>query len=282
MRKIKNVYFIVFWIFFMIHSGYSQTSPFKECMELFNKNDFKNAYNCFIKVTNSSVRQDALFFAAQSAINIKKNEDAKKILYQLIKAEYNSPQIYLLLASLYANDPQKMNAIYRDGNKRFPESMDILVGIINHSLGQGQYQDVIKYTGMALKINSTNKTMHFARAFAYEMVKEPEKALESYKKAIKIDPDYFNAYFNVSAIYFNKALEHLNKANYSMNDKIYNQERLKAKEYFKLSLPYLEKAHKLNPDDKDTIESLKGVYQKLDMTEPYNKLMEEIKKEKKK
>ena len=79
-------------------------------------------------------------------------------------------------------------------------------------------------------------------------------------------------------MYFNKGVEWNNKAsNYGLNetDK-YNEALKKAKEFFSLSAPALEEAHKLNPEDMNTLGSLVSVYSRTGNEAKYNEMKKKL------
>jgi tetratricopeptide (TPR) repeat protein len=108
-------------------------------------------------------------------------------------------------------------------------------------------------------------------------MKDPVNAIICYKKAIQFRPEYFDANYNMGALYFNEGAELMNKANAIPADKVadYKAAKAKADDKLKEALPFLEKAHAISPQDMPTMESLKNIYYRLAMTEK----MEAIKKE---
>lgn len=67
-------------------------------------------------------------------------------------------------------------------------------------------------------------------------------------------------------IYNGAAKMQSNAAQYANSDKAkYDAEMIKVKEEFKSSLPLLEKAHDINPDDENCKNALKGAYEILEM-----------------
>ena len=106
-------------------------------------------------------------------------------------------------------------------------------------------------------------------------LKDTVKAVASYKKAIELNPNYFEPNYNMGALYFNEGAEMLNVANQITDDSKYKIAKAKADDKLKEALPYLEKAHVILPADLPTMESLKNTYYRLGLLEK----MEAIKKE---
>jgi tetratricopeptide (TPR) repeat protein len=91
-------------------------------------------------------------------------------------------------------------------------------------------------------------------------------AEKAYKKAISIDTVYFDALYNLGAMHYNAGVEVYNKVKDlpMSKEKEYNTGKAKYTASFNKSLPYLEKALTLAPNDVNTLLSLKEVYAKLD------------------
>ena len=94
-----------------------------------------------------------------------------------------------------------------------------------------------------------------------------EKAVKAYDKAIDLRPDYFDPNYNMGALYVNKASTLIAKANELPLDqqKEYDALITEANDYLTRSIPYLEKALELQPDDRSTMVSLKEIYTRLKM-----------------
>jgi len=94
---------------------------------------------------------------------------------------------------------------------------------------------------------------------------EAEKA---YLKAIELKPDYFEANYNLGALYVNQAAEIQNEANkLKLNDPTYDSKKAEADKILQKSIPYLETATQLDPKDKSTLLALKEIYTRLSMYE---------------
>jgi tetratricopeptide (TPR) repeat protein len=122
----------------------------------------------------------------------------------------------------------------------------------------------------AVKAEPNNYIKHVAYAQLLEKV-NPEKSIEVYEKAIKIDESKQMAIFNLGALYVNKAAA----ASRAMNETadVAEADRLEKEvvENFKKALPLLEKAHAITPKDLSTIRALKQITIYLGMNEDYNK-----------
>ena len=98
---------------------------------------------------------------------------------------------------------------------------------------------------------------------------DPIAAEQYYKRAIEIKPDYINAYLNLAMLTLNgekKLVDEMNKLGTSEKDtKKYDVLKKKRDGLFQASIPYLEKALELNPDNADVATTLLNVYGALEM-----------------
>jgi hypothetical protein len=73
---------------------------------------------------------------------------------------------------------------------------------------------------------------------------------------------YFDAYYNIGALYYNRAVKYIEEANKVPAKEVQKYDDLMAKAAveFKNALPYMEKADQVKPNDKNALESLKNIY----------------------
>lgn len=108
-------------------------------------------------------------------------------------------------------------------------------------------------------IAALNKEIDNINQAASDMQKQAEAA---YLKAISLKPDYFDALYNLGAMYNNRGVAIMQS---STKVKLNDEAAIKkiqedADACFTLALDPLNKAHLLNPTEKYTIETLKNIY----------------------
>ncbi len=144
---------------------------------------------------------------------------------------------------------------------------DIIKDICQYYLQSGNTIEADKYLKTAIEKDPTNPDLYFAKGNVLEKNGNIKEAVATYQKALEISPKYFNAYYNLGVIYFNKAAKILEEAgNIPPNQvKKYNAALKDAKGEFKTALPFMEKAHEIKPKDMSTMKSLSSIYLKLQM-----------------
>ncbi len=114
--------------------------------------------------------------------------------------------------------------------------------------------------------NNTNVLLAYASLLEKS---DEDKAIATYKKALTLNENSGLANFNLGALYVNKAVDLMKKAN-EMDDFGKAEELMKeADALFLQALPYMEKAHETSPKDRIILGSLKQITIQLNMTEKY-------------
>lgn len=118
-----------------------------------------------------------------------------------------------------------------------------------------------------VKKDPENPIMYYNLGITSAKMGNEEKAIEYYKKAIQFDPQMENAYLNLVGTLLkkeNEMVEAMNTALEKGNNKEYDRIANKRKELYAEALPYLEKAHQINPENPDTIRTLMNIYYVLE------------------
>ena len=197
----------------------------------------------------------------------------------------NEPKIYLFLSKIYKSegDSAKALSIVQLGRQRFPADNAMVIEELNFYLASGKSKEALEPLNLAISKDDKNPELFFARGSIYDKLGDTDKAKADYLKAIELNPEDFDAYYNLGAMYFNSAADLANKANSIApgKQKEYDEAKSKAEAKFKEAQPFLEKAFQLNPKDLSTISSLKQLYVRIgDMkkAEEMKKAMDGIKK----
>jgi tetratricopeptide (TPR) repeat protein len=241
-----------------------------KALESFENSLSINSMPALLKIDTGAIFNTAL--AAEKAKNYRK---AKKYYKKLIELRYKEPKVYLYLANVYKaeNDVENELKTIEDGIKAHPEnSSRLIMRLIDFYLSRGRNQEAIDYLDFVIQKEPGNLSFHYAKGVLYEKLKNIEKAKGAYKKAIELNPEYFDAQYNMGVLYYNHAVDILKNAKNIVDGEKQNIEIAKAEEILKSAIPYLEKAHEINPKDKNTIKVLHVLYDKLKMNEKRDRM----------
>jgi tetratricopeptide (TPR) repeat protein len=251
----------------------------------YKEGKFAEALNSFETILKITPTDSAVMFnCAIAAEKAGDKEKAKTYYNNLIAQKYPDVKVYLLLASLYREEKNEAKAfeVVQKGRAMFPEDNNLMIEELNYYLANGRSAEAIASLEKAIAADPGNASLYLAQGNMLDKAGQSEKAAESYKKAISIRPDYFDAYYNLGAMYFNQGAEMANKANDIPTKEIqkYNDAKKKFDAKFREAQPYLEKAWELNPTDVSTMTSLKQLYMRLEETEKLNKVRSRVNKNK--
>jgi tetratricopeptide (TPR) repeat protein len=249
---------------------------YNQAVTKYNEQDFKQAALNFERAFEVNKEIDftdttALFNAAVSATLGKDTEGAIKYYNMLREMDYPKAEVYSSLSEAYSSIGDTVSAldVLAQGREKFPKNFDLLILETNIYLAKNNMEKALENLEMAIEQDKTNPTIFFAVGTTYDQLGMFDNAEESYDKAIELKPDYFEAHYNLGALYVNKAAELQQQANDLPLDDVEGYDKLKAEadDLLKKSLPHLEKALEMEPDDTNTLISLKEIYTRLNMME---------------
>jgi len=222
-----------------------------------------------------------IFNAGLAANNAGKFDKAIEYYKQAAKYKYNGAKTYSLISSSYMQKKDTVSAlqILQEGLKEYSDNGTLLVEVINIYLNANKVDEAMKYLDIAIAKDPKNSSYYFAQGTLYDKLQKTDEATNCYLKAIEFKEDYFDAYYNLGALYYNKGVKQVDVANLvpSNQPEKYEQEKNKADLEFKKAIPYMEKAHEINPTDKFTMESLKTLYYRLKMLDKHAEIIEKMK-----
>jgi tetratricopeptide (TPR) repeat protein len=201
----------------------------------------------------------------------------------LVDIKMKEVSVYTSLANLYKEkgDINKAGAVLELAKAQFPGNSDIIITEANIYISTNNHAKAISSLMVAKEKEPKNVSVLYAIGVTYDLLKNDTKlpeadrtkyfnaAIDGYKETIAVDPNYFDALFNLGAIYYNKGGEVINDANkLPINETAkYDKMLAEGNNYLNMALPYLEKCEELQPKDKSTLVSLKEIYTRLNMKE---------------
>jgi len=242
----------------------------------YNMSDYEKSMYAFgksVEINENEGRIDSLatYNAALTAKLAGHSEKAKAYFKKLVSMQYQQPDIYSSLAEIEKADGDTVAAMkyVQQGREIYPDDFNLIIAETNIYLATGELEKAMELLQLAIDKDDSNPTLFFAVGTNYDQIGNFEKAEKNYKNAIALDPEYFDANYNLGALYVNRAIEILADADALPLDEEaeYNALKEKANSLLEQSLPYLEKADTLQPDDPYTLRTLKDIYTRLGMLE---------------
>jgi tetratricopeptide (TPR) repeat protein len=245
---------------------------FTRGLDEFNAKDFNRALISFewvLKIRNNDM--NALQNSALCAERLAKWDIAKSYYQKILTVNQKDPLVFLSLSNIQKREGDVAGAIQTisEGRKLFPSDNKLIISQLDLYLGADKIKEASELIEVAISGDPTNASLHFAKGTLFDKMGNKEVAAQSYVKAIELNNSYFDANYNLGAMYFNQAAEMVNTANNLPPNKVKEYDLAKAKyeAKFREAMPYLERAHEINPKDMSTMESLKQLYARLGQTE---------------
>ena len=187
-------------------------------------------------------------------------------------------EIYKNIALILVQKGKTQEAIsaVQEARKINPEDESLLLTEMDLYLKMNDFDTYTKLVNEALAKNPNNVDLVFNLGVVAANANKADEAEKHYKRVIEMDPNYFNAYLNLSELLLrgdDKYVEEMNKLGTSEKDnKRYTVLKAEREKNFKSVLPYLEKAVELKPTDEPANKTLLSVYNALEMTDKYKAL----------
>ncbi len=146
---------------------------------------------------------------------------------------------------------------------KFPKNTNILFSLISYYIDkQDDPTKIIVYIDKAIESEPNNATLYFAKGTLFDRLGDFDNSFAAYQKAVELDPKFFDAYYNIGALFFNKGVKYLEEANKVPAKELDKYDALmeKANQEFKKALPHMERAYEVNPNSREVIEALKNIY----------------------
>lgn len=182
---------------------------------------------------------------------------------------YQVPNVYLFVANLLRQDGRVEEALteLQAARDLFPREQSLIIEELNIYLESKDYERAENNLKLAAEGDPTNEILWFSLGSVYDNLGKSDMAAEAYLKALSLDAAYFDANYNLGAMYFNEAVQGINAANDMWKPRMTKSETAEqkaleeaAKAKFIEARPFLEAAHVANAEDIDTIRSLRDIY----------------------
>ena len=230
------------------------------------------------EVFGSAADTSIIYNAGLAAYNGEVYDKAIKHFIACAKLEYGGADLYLLLKNCYLEKEDSTNAAktLQEAFEAFPGNEAVLVHLVNYYLMSGKNVQALEYLAIAKEKDPGNATYYHAEGVLYDKAGVQEKAMKAYLEAAELDPAYFDTQYNIGALLFNKGVTMVEEANAIMDNTEYEKAKKAADAQFAKSLPYMEKAHELTPDDIATLETLKILYYRMQMMEKHAVIVKKL------
>ncbi|MES2652287.1 MAG: hypothetical protein V4663_11140 [Bacteroidota bacterium] len=220
----------------------------------YNQNDFLTAYNILKDVSDYLPKDTTI--AVNVALCAQKIQAYDQALKYFLRAKENgvmNPVVYQTIANLYASSFENEMAIksLEDGLKLNPNHPFLTNDYINLLLDNEKYDKAIKaIEGSLGSERRSSRVIYYLFGYLQQsQLKNYAAAEESYKRALDLDQNYFDALYQLALVYINNA-----------NDALKQKNKQKYVSYANRAEFTLLRAHEININDLNTVQLLIEIY----------------------
>lgn len=271
--------------------GRIQILSLNEGNTAFGNKDYNSAIKMYgrsmaIAEDFNAVDTNAVYNTALAAEMKDDNALAIEMYQKCIAIQYDAAVVYRSLAQqqLKTGDVEGFAATLKQGRARYPEDQEMLTDEINYYLGEGKYDEAEASIKEAIALApsailwSALGDIYDGRANPVSGEKEPSEedftkysleAEQAYIESVKLDPENFNAHFNLGVTFYNRGA-HMNEVIKEItDDRKYMAAKKEVDDTFAGAIPHFERAHELNPEDQQTMAQLATLYARGGETEKW-------------
>lgn len=193
---------------------------------------------------------------------------------------YNVPSVYMYISELYtkAGKTEEAKKTLSEARAKYPKDVELLRSEVNALLAEQKYDQALNLILDLTAADASNETIWFVLGATYEKLGRVADQESAYKKAVELNPKYYDALFNLGATYYNNGVELLKEC-----DKIppresakYDDCTAKATVHFNNSIQQFEKAYNEKPSDKEIMSALMEAYVRVGNMEGQKKMKEAL------
>ena len=275
---------------------YEKQDFVKYGIHLNEQRDFRGAYNVFMrhlgmpdlpmmqdeklqaKMPKDTVYQQYEYYAALFAIQGQMHDEAIAMLEHLKDGEVEAVAVNQFLYQEYVEkkDTASFLKVLEDAMVRFPQEPWFLQNLINHYIFSGQEDKAVDYLNQAIEREPNVAQYHLIKGNINANMGNIEQALADYDHALELDPTLVDAVAGKGRVYYNKAVKMNEDAAYIQDQKEYKKALADMNDTFKQSLPFFEKAHEMDPENREIMITLKTLYYRFHMEAEYDAIQEKL------
>lgn len=243
-------------------------ASYNKGINAYNQQNFERALEYFDVATQMNPNDTTLYLnMGVTAERVGDTALAIKSYSHLTELKYDDPAIYAVLANLYFSQNQEEEAVgtLEQGLEMFPGNKDLMITELNYYLQRGEAAEVIDKIEASTQADPQNKSLWFALGVAYSEIDSASAAEEAYKKALEIDPNYYDANINMGVIAIDNANKIVQEANKIPQENVdeYEAKIEEYKEGLQGALTFLEKAYSSGQKDRNLLSTMREIYVKL-------------------
>jgi tetratricopeptide (TPR) repeat protein len=252
--------------------AYYWTSQFNDGVKAFNAGTMDKAIENFKTcILLDPTKKDAYKNLASCHQRTENFPSAISVLEEFLAKNPTDVETMLKLHDMYVitKEYDKSITVLNSAKEKDPENVDILSALAITYDMKGERDQAFEVYNRAIEKNPENPDLLFNLARLHFMKNDFESAIKYFDRVIAINPDDFESNLNVGNAYLGMA-EKTDKALREEEEKIgkeLSDKRAEVKSLYMQSIPYLEKALEVKPDQAGVWNNLGVAYIRTDQVE---------------
>ena len=251
-----------------------KNTSFDKGIERYNENDLEMAYEFFNLAGEVDYKDTTIHYNAGFLANdLGKFEDAKRHFGYLLEIpEYNKLNAYYFMVQILSTEEKNPQAAYdlvAKAKADYPNDKVLAEYEIQLLLQLNKMDEAMAQIKDALSNDPNNTGLLLRSGYLKEQAGDLEGGLVDYKKAVEIDPNFFEGNYYTGALLLEMSRKILNDLN-GLSDAEWEKQSQalgkQADDYYRQSVPYFSKALEIKPDNTDIMIVLYQVHTRLKNT----------------
>ncbi len=241
-----------------------------EAVLKYNSKDYQQAFNYFSQilevnkwpVMENIVDTIIIYNTGRAALEMKNYNEALQLFNESKKLGFYDYSLPVFIKNCYfgTGDTLKGVETLKEDFNKHPENQLVIIELINYYLLTQNAKEALEMLTVAKKSDPSNVSFIFAEGTLHDRLGDFEKAKATYLQCLEIDPEYYDAIYNLGVIHYNKAVK-MYEEMININDNAeYEKAKAAADDMFRAAIPYMERAHEIKPTERSPLETLKTLY----------------------
>ncbi|MCP4313501.1 MAG: tetratricopeptide repeat protein [Bacteroidetes bacterium] len=178
-----------------------------------------------------------------------------------------STSLLLYQAFIETGDSARAEEVLFEAAEIYNYENQVVVHLINLFARTGRNDQALGVLDMAIKNQPGNHKFLWGQGLIYRSMGELDKAIESFKAALRVAPDEPKISYHIGLIYFNQGIDLTEQSLKIANSNKYLEIKELARERFKEAVTWLEESFEMDPYNEQIISKLYQLYYQLQMKE---------------